>query len=378
MSWSWLWLLAALLLLVGIAQSLAMIFRWAKAFGAALVVILLGIAAANTGLIPTQHRLYTLIFQWLVPLALFLLLLRVRLLSLRTVGIPLLLAFSLGSLTTVIGVIIGLQFFGHLFGSEAWKVAGVFTGTYIGGGINYIAIAKGLAVSDNLFAGGAAADNVVTAIWMAICLWAPRFWGSGAEGMSSEESDPTTEPAVPDPSLPKMGTPYEATLRWGCLLVIAPLVLSASWWLEGAIPQIPSILFITTVAVILAQFPFFNMIPGVAPMGHFFMLLFFASLGAICDIREMLRFGVAIFLFAAVVVIFHGLSLYFIGRALGIDRPTLCVASQACVGGAPSALAVAETHNWRPLLGPSVLVGVFGYGIGNYIGYAVAYLYRLF
>jgi uncharacterized membrane protein len=50
-----------------------------------------------------------------------------------------------------------------------------------------------------------------------------------------------------------------------------------------------------------------------------------------------------------------------IGRWRKIEIETLCVASQATVGGPSTALALAISKRWSALVTPSVLLGVLGY-----------------
>jgi uncharacterized membrane protein len=67
-----------------------------------------------------------------------------------------------------------------------------------------------------------------------------------------------------------------------------------------------------------------------------------------------------------------------VGRLLRIDVASLAVASQAAVGGPSSALAVAVAREWRALVLPGVIVGLLGYAIGNYLGFAVGAIVRSF
>ena len=65
-----------------------------------------------------------------------------------------------------------------------------------------------------------------------------------------------------------------------------------------------------------------------------------------------------------------------VGKLLRLDIGTLFVASQAAVGGPSSALAVAIAREWRHLVLPGVVMGLFGYAVGTYLGLGVAYLLR--
>ena len=44
------------------------------------------------------------------------------------------------------------------------------------------------------------------------------------------------------------------------------------------------------------------------------------------------------------------------------------IASNANIGGATTAAALASSKGWKSLLAPSILVGTFGYIIGTYLG----------
>ena len=59
-----------------------------------------------------------------------------------------------------------------------------------------------------------------------------------------------------------------------------------------------------------------------------------------------------------------------------LDLPTLTIASQAAIGGPGSALALGMAMRWNALVTPGIIVGIFGYGVGNYLGFATAYLLR--
>ena len=86
--------------------------------------------------------------------------------------------------------------------------------------------------------------------------------------------------------------------------------------------------------------------------------------------------GVEIFYFTLVIVGIHGLIVFGGGRLLRLDVGTLAVASQAAVGGPSSALAVAVSRKWKGLILPGIIVGLLGYALGNYLGFAIAYLVR--
>ncbi len=110
--------------------------------------------------------------------------------------------------------------------------------------------------------------------------------------------------------------------------------------------------------------------------GNYLVLLFLASNGARSVIATLVAVGPPVFYFALITVALHGVVIFGIGRLARIDVATLAVASQANIGGAASAMALAGARGYADKLLPGVAVGLFGYAVGNYLGFVVAALMR--
>ena len=52
----------------------------------------------------------------------------------------------------------------------------------------------------------------------------------------------------------------------------------------------------------------------------------------------------------------------------------IAIVSQANIGGAPTAIALAETFNRKELILPAILVGTLGNALGSYLGFFVVYI----
>ncbi len=111
-------------------------------------------------------------------------------------------------------------------------------------------------------------------------------------------------------------------------------------------------------------------------MGNYLLLLFLAGNGAQSVIANILEVGPGVVYFALGTVALHGLAIFGLGRLCRIDVATLAVASQANVGGPASAMALAGARGYMDRLLPGVAVGLLGYAVGNYAGFAVAALMR--
>ena len=140
--------------------------------------------------------------------------------------------------------------------------------------------------------------------------------------------------------------------------------------------RIPSILFLTTISLILAQLPAVRALKGAGVIGNYLVLIFLASNGAMSVLANIVVIGPPIVYFALATVMVHGVVIFGVGRLVGLDLKTLAVASQANVGGPASAMALAAARGYSDRLLPGVAVGLVGYAAGNYLGLLVAAIMR--
>ncbi len=346
-----------------------------KALGAALVGILLGMLLSNTGVLPGTSPTYAWLASTGVSLAVVLILLNVDLASIRSAGPRMLGAFLIGAMATAVGAVIGFLTVGRAVGPEAWKLAGQFTGTYTGGGMNFAALGRALDTSSDLFTAGIAADVALTAVWMAACLIAPLLLGR------SSVAEETSAASLPE-SKDSVAQALTSSLQPLAIADLAALVTIAigTLWLAGQlamrVPFLPEVLWLSTIALLLAQIPAIRSLAGGALLGNYLLLLFLAANGAQSVLANIFRVGPGVFWFAAITITVHGIGIFGVGKLLGLDAGTLAVASQANVGGPASAVALAGARGYTDRVLPGVAVGLLGYAVGNYSGFLVANLAR--
>jgi uncharacterized membrane protein len=168
------------------------------------------------------------------------------------------------------------------------------------------------------------------------------------------------------------------SVRLGDIAALATIVLGCLWvsgWLGERFP-LPAVLWLTTLALLLAQVPQIQGIRGAAVVGNYLILIFLASNGAKSVVANIVAVGPPVVYFAVITVAVHGSIIFGLGRLLGLDLRTLAVASQANIGGPASAMAIASARGYADKLLPGVAVGLMGYAVGNYIGLAMAVLLR--
>jgi len=348
-------------------------------FGTALLVILFVAVLANVGLLPSASEgsvVYTGIFRYLAPLSIFYLLLNVNLASIRRAGAPMLILFFIGSLGTVAGVLTGMYLIDGSthFGDLYPAISGMFTGTYTGGSVNYNAVALHYNVMEEgvLYAGMTAVDNIITAIWMIVTLGAPMLLRRLFGGKVTEVDAATTADVERE-------SEEISIITLGVLISVGLASLMASnlltEWLADAGVNVPSILILTTIALLLAQIPYFHKLSGGQVIGLFCVYLFLAVIGAFCELAALAEIGPLAWRLLAlvtVIVIVHGLVIFGTAAIGKLDWDVAAVASQANIGGSSSALALAKSLGRMDLFLPGILVGALGNGLGTYLGFLVA------
>ena len=177
---------------VAVAVALEIRSKVFRALGSALVGILLGMILSNTGVIPGESPAYDFLAGPAVSAGIILILLTVDIRSVAKAGPRMLAAFVIGGVGSALGASVAALVLADAIGPETWKLAGQYTATYTGGGVNFAAVGAALETSGELFAAGIAADVTMTAIWMAICLTVPILFSRGGV---DEDRDPHLEAA---------------------------------------------------------------------------------------------------------------------------------------------------------------------------------------
>lgn len=349
-----------------------------KKLGAALLVILFTAVIANLNIIPSASNsipLYSGIFKYLAPLAIFFLLLNVNIRSIKQAGLPMIGLFLVGSLATTLGILLSWFIFSpeNLFGEDGQVIAGMLTGTYTGGSVNFNAVALEYNFQEKgaLYAGVIAVDNVVTTLWIMVTLAMPlflnAFWKSKFNSNNELATQNTEHPTNESLDL--------HSLMW--LIFLGLLAFNIAELVKIYLPKIPSILTLSTIGILLAQNKFVANLKGSHSLGLYLVYLFLAVIGAYCELAavvELKDLGITLLLFTGLAVMLHGVIITLIGGLLYRDWQMIAIVSQANIGGGTTAIALAETFKRKELALPSILVGTLGNALGTYLGFLVIYI----
>ena len=283
--------------------------------------------------------------------------------------------FLIGSLATTIGMLLSWFIISPegVLGADGKIIAGMLTGTYTGGSVNFNAVALEYDFQERgvLYAGTIAVDNVVTTLWIIITLAIPmmmrRIWKD--ELKLTPKAQNIKQERVEEEGMGLI------SLAWLLLLGIG--AYSISELVSAWVPQIPSILILSTIGIVLAQTKFVANLKGSHSLGLYLVYLFLAVIGAYCELSavgELQEVGITLLLFASLAVIIHGILIILIGGWLYRDWEMIAIVSQANIGGGTTAIALAETFDRKELVLPAILVGTLGNALGTYLGFLVVYI----
>jgi uncharacterized membrane protein len=299
------------------------------------------------------------------------------------------LCFLVGTLATVVGTLIAYPLIPmtSLGNNEGWKIACALAARHIGGAVNFISVAETLGVSGSSVSAAVAADNVVIALYFAWLFYSSTD-GEGASSTkgTAHASHAATiidddriigEAAVEDDSGAKQNISLMSlsiSLAVSTTLLFLGTLLTHVFLPAGtsALPLIS----LCTVAAATTFSKFFSRLSTTSTaMGVIFIQMFFAVSGAAGSIRSVIQKAPSLLLFSSLQIFIHYVMLMGIGKfLLKLEQRELYIASNANVGGPTTAAAMAQAKNWKRLVMPGLLVGIFGYATATPLSLALGKL----
>lgn len=378
-----------LIIVASISIILEQRFKWASRISGAIIALVIAIILSNTGIIPTESSVYDAVWSVIVPLAIPLLLFQINLKKLFRESGRLLLMFLISSIGTVAGTT--LAFFAlreHIPMLD--KIAAMFSASYIGGGVNFAAMAAKFETPGELVSASVVADNLTMAVLFIVLIIIPTM-SFFRKRYKTPHIDEVESRAGKDENLaksywkPKQISLLDIALAVGIAFTIVLVAKKLSQYFDMRIPSGDNVgflwnlanglfgdmyLMLTTLTFLaLLLFPrFFERLQGSQEIGTYLIHIFFVVIGIPASIPLIIEQAPLLFVFAVTIVIINVVISLVFGKLLRFDLEEIMLAINANAGGPTTAAALAIAKGWQNLVGPILIVGTFGYIVGNYVG----------
>ena len=356
--------------LTGVGLWLAQVNSLGRKLGSTMVILMLGLLVANVTTWTPEPSAVSWVNGPLTSYAIAELLLAVELRSVLPDARRLLLPFITAVAGTLAAVLlVGLLLSGWL--GQSWiSLAGLLSATFTGGSLNFVSVARSLEIPPSLLLIATAADHVAFTAWFLVSLLIGRGRRQHrpTEALEANSSASTSINALALPS-------FQAVmigLLWGGGVLLISEGLGGFLILLGV--DVPSILVLTTVALIAAQLPRSDSRSACYGLGLVLIQPFFAVIGLSSRLGVLFGEGLPVLLYAGLVVLVQAIVVLQARRWFRWPLAECLVASQAAVGGPSTALALAGSLERPNLVLPSVAIGLLGYLLGTYVGLALSAL----
>ncbi|MDQ0177779.1 DUF819 family protein [Bacillus chungangensis] len=373
-------------------------YKWAAKVSGAIIALVGAMLLSNLYIIPTEASVYDAVWSYVVPLAIPLLLFQANIKKIWNESGRLLIMFFLSAAGTTAGAIIGFFLLKDAIpGLE--KVGAMMTGSYIGGGVNFAALATKFEAPGQLVSAAVVSDNMMMALYFFVLMILPaihvirkRFhtpYIDEAAKASNAENQASSywkrrEVSLKDIAL-SIGTAFTLVAvsfkmaeLFGTMIPSGENETFIFNVLHGILADKYLMLTTITVLVVTIFSRFFEQLNGAQELGTFLIYLFFVVIGVPASITLIFQKSPLLLVFVAIMVLTNLCVSLVLGKLFKFSLEEIILASNANIGGPTTAAAMAISKGWTKLIVPILLIGTLGYIVGNYVGSAIGYWFSTF
>lgn len=355
--------------------------KWGAKLGSAIIAIFGTMILVNIRLLPSSSPVYSAVSTYILPLSIPLLLFQCDLKRIIKESGKLFIVFHVASLGTMVGAIAA----GFIFRGEP-NIGGIVAmevGAHVGGTVNLVACGNAFGLDQAYISAVAVAANLLVAFLMlglgaaTDSKWVRKTFPHPHVDAFEASVDKNAGSVSEQYWKPKNVSLLSMAMSLATTFAICGIGdLIANWVKTLGLPTILDQLFgsiyllICTITIILVTlFPkFFRKLAGAEEMGTFMIMMYFVTIGGAADLMELLKVGVIILCSIVFVTVGNLGFLFGFGKLFKWNWEDLCNASCATIGGPTTAAAFSINKGWNALIVPGILVGLWGYSIGNYLG----------
>lgn len=386
------WLLWAVITgWVAIGIHLEQKYIWASKLSGMVVIMSSAILMTNLKVIPVEAPAYDVVWDYVVPLAIPLLLMQCNIKKIWGESGRLLLLFFVGSIGSACGGVIAYYFLRSKIPDLA-SISGMMTGSYIGGSLNLAALSNVFHVSGEVVSAVTVADNLLMVLYFFVLLAIPsipffqkRFshpYTDEIARQGGEEGQAAAYWKKKEISLKDIAFAIGTTFFIVAISTEAADFFATHLSSHGVVSKIVhaalgnKYLWITTISMLAATMApqIFGEIKGTQELGTFFIYIFFFIIGVPASVQLIVEKSPLLLVFCGIMVLINMIVTFLFGFLFRFHLEDIIMASNANIGGPTTAAAMAISKGWTQLVAPTMLVGTLGYVIGTYFGIFVGTL----
>lgn len=334
-------------------------------------IYFLPMVLSTCGLIDPKSPLYARITEYLLPPALFLLLLNLDIKSVWRLGPKSLVMFFAGSIGIWLGMVISFVVFKPLVGAQFWSGFGALSASWTGGSANMIAVKEALNAPDSVFLPMVIVDTIVPYTWMGILValasQQKKFddfnradrrilddLAQRTRGFSKTDKQPVHWP--------------KAVLMIGLALIVSRCCRALSVYLPAVLsPYAWSIILVSTTAIVMSMTTVRRIAPtGSDKTGKWILYFVLTSIGARASLSHAATAGILI-VAGVLVIAVHFTVLLATARLIRAPLFLVATASMSNIAGLVSAPVVAEIYQ-PGFACVGLLLAILGHSLGAYEG----------
>ena len=351
-------------------------YKWASAISGVIIALVYAMTLSNLNIIPTSAPVYDIVWDYAVPLAIPLLLIKCNIKKIFKESGKILIIFLIGSFATAAGSLIAFFLLkNHI--NELEGIAAMITGTYIGGTVNFAALSNAFNVSEKMVSSATVADNLLMALYFFVLISIPSlgfFRKNYKHPYIDKMENINTESIVSEYWKPKEISLKDIGISISFAFITVAVSNSISSYLSLLIPKTNFILYMlngllgnqylimTTISIICAaSFPnIFAKMGAAQEIGTFLIYLFFFVIGVPASLNEIIKNSPLLLVFCSIVVFINMIISFIFGKIFKFNLEEIILASNANIGGPTTAAAMAISKGWIDLAVPVIFVGTLG------------------
>lgn len=368
---------AIILVIATIAIFLENRYTLVAKISGAIMALIIALLLSNFNIIPLESKVYDDVWGYVVPIAIPLLLFQCDIKKIWKESGRLAIIFLLSSVGTMLGAVVGFYLLREYIPTLN-NIAGTMTASYIGGGVNFVAVQTALNLDKQLASALIVSDNLLMVLYFFVLIIIPTIPFFNKYFKREYKNDIKNMDDKKEVKRPITLEDVAFNFTISVLIVAVSFGFSDLILAEDRGYVINFLankyILLTSITVILATVfsTFFKKLIGSQEIGTFLIYIFFAVIGIPASIKSIVVNSPLLLVFCAIMVIINMIITFAFAKLFNFSLEEAILVSNANIGGPTTATAMAISKGWTKYVAPVMLVGTLGYVIGTYAGLILA------